>query len=483
MAIDCRQELFQETFLGLKRAGHRICGLSAHDGYPRNGQTRHDIDVVSGDRDQFPRVLAESTTANIVQVLSGIRSDYFILQSECHGARAFIDVHVHDGCQPKAYVHFTGEEILASSQEGEYFELASPEIEFACYLLKRLTKGLEDTHTAKLSDLYAAAPSACNALLGRFFSDPQHVTLVADAAARADWQPVLGRLKSLRGDMLKTARRRQPLAKATYYWDRGSLTVRHLLRPSGLVVAFIGTDGSGKTSVSAEVEEQISAAFLSTTRYFRRSLSSPRRWLKRNTDQSPWTPVDRWAEDRHDHPPVPAYPPASPPFGILGSVLKLLFWWADYTLFAYPFDIYRKTVRSGLVILDRHYPDLLVYPAYYRYGGPIWLAALIGRLMPQPHLYILLDAPVDTIQARKTDLPPAETLRQRTAYLDIAARLPNVHVVDASLPLSEVVHQVGAILLDHLVRRTASRIGVSTTSHLSQPRQVPQKRALQEETS
>lgn len=462
MAPDCRRQLFRDTFMGLARGGHRICALSGYEGFPGEGHTRHDIDVISEEPKRFPSLVAELTTATIVQSLSGIKSDYYILQCESEGSWGFIDVHVHHDCQPRSYRYLTGAEVFTSSRQGEYFELPSPEIEFTCYLLNRLTKGIGESHAARLGELYAAAPSACTGMLGRFFSDPQHVSLIAQCAMSADWQPVVRHQATLRKDMHRTARRQHPLSGARYWWERVALTGRHVLQPSGLVVAFIGTDGAGKTSVSAQVEKEMGPAFLSTTRYFRRSLSSPRRWLKRSTGESAWAPVDHWAKDRHNHPPTPAYPPAAPPMGTLGSVLKLMFWWADYTLLAYPFDIYPKVASSGLVILDRHYQDLLVYPAYYRYAGPLWLARLVGHLMPQPHLYVVLDAPVDTIQARKRDLPHAETLRQRAAYLELAARMPNAHVVDASLPLPEVVHQVGEVILDHVARRTASRIGVPT---------------------
>ena len=39
-------------------------------------------------------------------------------------------------------------------------------------------------------------------------------------------------------------------------------------------------------------------------------------------------------------------------------------------------------VRSTLVVFDRYYHDLLVNPLRYRYGGPMWLARWIGKLIP-----------------------------------------------------------------------------------------------------
>jgi len=143
-------------------------------------------------------------------------------------------------------------------------------------------------------------------------------------------------------------------------------------------------------------------------------------------------------------------------------LLKLGLWWADFTVFGYLLSVYPQIVKSTLVILDRYYQDLLVHPDGYRYGGPLWLARLVGRLVPPPHLFILLDAPPEVIQARKQELPFEETARQREAYLEVVAGLPNAHVVDASQSLDEVVDEAERIILDYMARRTARRLGLET---------------------
>jgi hypothetical protein len=159
---------------------------------------------------------------------------------------------------------------------------------------------------------------------------------------------------------------------------------------------------------------------------------------------------------------VQPHPPGKPPHNLPASLLKLGLWWADFTLFGYLLSVYPRMVKSTLVVLDRYYQDLLVHPDGYRYGGPLWLARLVGRLVPPPHLVILLDAPPEVIQARKQELPFEETAKQREAYLEVVEGLPNAHVVDASQSLDEVVDEAERIILDYMARRTAQRLGLET---------------------
>lgn len=105
----------------------------------------------------------------------------------------------------------------------------------------------------------------------------------------------------------------------------------------------------------------------------------------------------------------------------------------DYTA-GYAVKILPALAQNNLIVFDRYYHDLLVDPRRYRYGGPMWLVRWIGKLIPKPDLWVLLDAPPHVLQARKQEVTPQETARQREAYLDLANKLPNFHVVDASQP-------------------------------------------------
>lgn len=130
-------------------------------------------------------------------------------------------------------------------------------------------------------------------------------------------------------------------------------------------------------------------------------------------------------------------PHDKPPRSALVSVAKIVVWLTE-AWYASFFQEEKKT----LLICDRYYHDLLVDPKRYRYGGPLWTAVLVGKLMPQPSLWILLDAPAEVLQARKQEVPLEETARQRDAYLAFVRTRRHYLIVDASQALEKVIADV-----------------------------------------
>lgn len=127
-------------------------------------------------------------------------------------------------------------------------------------------------------------------------------------------------------------------------------------------------------------------------------------------------------------------PHGLPPRSTLTSLAKIFVWLME-EWYAYLFQE-RKT---KLLLCDRYYHDLLIDPIRYRYGGPMWAARMVGWLMPRPRLWLLLDAPAEVLQARKQEVTPEETARQRQAYLEFVRQQRSYAVIDASQALDKVV--------------------------------------------
>jgi thymidylate kinase len=130
-------------------------------------------------------------------------------------------------------------------------------------------------------------------------------------------------------------------------------------------------------------------------------------------------------------------PHGSPSRGALFSLAKILVWileeWYS-TLF--------QEKRGTLLICDRYFHDLLVDPKRYRFGAPMWVARLVGRVMPQPRLWVLLDAPAEVLQKRKQEVAPEETARQCGEYRRFIGKQRKHFIADASQPLEKVMSDV-----------------------------------------
>jgi thymidylate kinase len=186
-------------------------------------------------------------------------------------------------------------------------------------------------------------------------------------------------------------------------------------------IAFLGCDGSGKSAVIAAITRMVRAEGLEVTHGH---------WRPVALSTAASEPAVGNAEDPH----------GQKPRGAAASIAKLgwlgLNWWLGW------FRFLRGKARAGLVIFDRYHADLLVDPVRYRYGGPMGLAHLASRLMPQPDLVVFLDAPPEVLLSRKQEVPLEALKKSRAAYLELARRESRIQVIDAARPLDAVVGEV-----------------------------------------
>ena len=441
-----RGQLFRDVVAALERTGHKMCVMRGYKSYPE--RIGSDIDAISEDPTQVPRILSEEKVAAVVRTSRYITKYIFVLYRQHDYGPVFLNLDVSADYRYYGRVFFSGEEILSSCRSFKFFKVPSTELEFGAYLIKHLTqRSLDETKCRRLTELYEEDPTGCELQLARFFPGTE-AEFIADSARSGDWEPTRSRIEHLRRKVLNKTGREQwsrlLLHRLGAPWRR----LERILRPAGLMIALLGVDGAGKSTVMAQVASDLSPAFHATKLYHRRPLASLRRWRERPH-------LGKEDEGKHI---IDTH--AQPYRNWAASVAKLGFWWADYVFLGYMVDIFPRLFDSTLMLFDRYYYDLLVYPKRYRYGGPLWLAHFVGRLIPRPHLVILLDAPPEVIQARKQEVSFEETARQREAYLQVVQDMPNGHVVDASKPLSDVITEVEGIALDYMATRTARRLNI-----------------------
>jgi len=309
-----------------------------------------------------------------------------------------------------------------------------PELEFGYYVIKKIGKGqLDERHARYLSRLYRQAPDACFRELCRFL--PEAATRkITRAAASGDWASVQHDLSRMRRLLLGYTWLRYPLRPVRYYLAEVPRVLERLQRPTGLVVAFLGMDGSGKSTVIHKVAATLAPAFRRTRLLHLRPVSGT---------QASTPTVSR------PHAQAPRHP--------LVSTLKLLYWALGYG-WGWIRQVWPLKVASTLVLFDRYYDDLLIDPRRYRFAGPWWLARWLQRVIPRPDLYILLDVPAEVACRRKGELEPKTAQRLREDYREMAARLPRCYVVDAARPLDEVVAAASRVILEFLEARTRRRL-------------------------
>lgn len=85
------------------------------------------------------------------------------------------------------------------------------------------------------------------------------------------------------------------------------------------------------------------------------------------------------------------------------------------------------------------------------------LARWVAGWVPEPDLWILLDAPAEVLQSRKRELSEEEAERLRGGYARLLSATPNAAVIDASRDFHEVAVSVEAAILRWLGGRLEYR--------------------------
>jgi thymidylate kinase len=405
-----------------------------------------DLDVVVARESlpQIPRLVIQFCAAEGVQLVQVLQheqnANYFVCSSidggshVRHFAADFCGDFFHLGKRL-----LTAEALLANrtrresnGAEGRFF-VPAPAKAFAYYLTKRIDKGeLGEREGEYLSGQWERDSDGASVELRQFWG-PDDIGLLTRAASERRWEEVRARLPELRRAMID--RVRPTLRERGAEWRR---RLRRVLHPTGYLVAVLGPDGVGKSTMLDQVERELAPAFRRTARYHLR----PGFGRSKGTDS------------------VCTDPHAPSSYGIVRSTAKLVLWWADYTI-GYARAVLPRLVGSSFVLFDRYYYDLTVDPRRYRYGGPLSLAQAVGRLLPRPDLIVVLDAPAATVRARREELPLDEIVRQRQAYRRLVEAAPNACMIDASRPADEVATAVARTIIDRLAARTASRLGLA----------------------
>jgi thymidylate kinase len=192
----------------------------------------------------------------------------------------------------------------------------------------------------------------------------------------------------------------------------------------GVWIAIFGPDGVGKSAVIDRLQQHPNNEFSGMLRFHFRP-----HFRLRSSGGAPVT-----------------HPHGQRARGCVISICKLVYWLAD-CWFGYVFAVAPMRRRGRLVVFDRYFPDILVDPVRYRLPrGLAKVAAAFARVVPQPDLCILLDAPADIVQRRKQEISLSESQRQRRVYLELFATLNPTLVVSASVAVETVADDVSTVV-------------------------------------
>lgn len=140
-------------------------------------------------------------------------------------------------------------------------------------------------------------------------------------------------------------------------------------------------------------------------------------------------------------------PHRAKPANVLSSFVRMTYYWLDYVI-GMPLVLRKSAQFDHITIFDRYIYDFLVDPERTRIKLPYWLRRIFTRLVKQPSIVFVLQAPADVIYNRKQELTKGEINCQLEGFQKLSSLGDSVHFLDATKKPDEMAKDAIKIILD-----------------------------------
>lgn len=176
--------------------------------------------------------------------------------------------------------------------------------------------------------------------------------------------------------------------------------LKRLFLQPGYTIAVLGTDGSGKSYIIKSLTPIINEAFHNGIYY---------EHMRPNYLPSLAVISGKKKLDTND---VCTNPHASKPSGFIGSIVRLSYYWIDYTFGYFRKVFIDKAIKTHVWIFDRYFYDYYLDQRRARINLPNWIIKLYGLFVPSPDLTLCLGGDPEKIYTRKPETSLEEVKRQ-----------------------------------------------------------------------
>lgn len=167
----------------------------------------------------------------------------------------------------------------------------------------------------------------------------------------------------------------------------------------GYTIAFLGTDGSGKSTIIELITPILNEAFHNSVFY---------EHMRPNKFPS----LAKLMGKKEDFSSTVNNPHSQKESGFLGSLFRFSYYYLDYSI-GYLVKIFPKKIfKSYLWIFDRYYYDYLLDQKRARIKLPKFIINLGAFFIPKPDIIICLGTDAEKIYERKPEIPFKEVKRQ-----------------------------------------------------------------------
>lgn len=329
-------------------------------------------------------------------------------------SRDLLNLDIYGELSRKKILFFNEESVFSNIESYNEIPILTAHQEFICYLFKKIDKkDLNKTNFLHLRNLFFQKQNECETILKENFSKTNQ--LIIQAFNENEIHLITSNYKLFFNDIILNKK-----FNLLNFFKNKIRTIKRILKPTGASIAFLGPDGSGKsTIIQTLIEQQLPY---------------------RRTDYFHLKPKH---SKKFEGSVVVINPHEKKPYSTIKSFIKLMFFIFQYN-FEWIKNILTLKTRSSLIIFDRYFDDILADPKRYRYGASKAIVKFAKIFIPKPDLYFILTTDPKVIFERKKEVSFTELESQVIAYKKLAdgEKYFNIDVNRSPTKITEEVMEV-----------------------------------------
>jgi len=426
-------------FSSLNKLNINYCVLRNYSKLPESlGGSDLDILISSKDVDDFYRLLDEvlkQTNANMIIKYGKLTPRICIAGNDSNKSFG-LQLDVHEGILPyRTATMFPVNFLLSRIKQHKSINVANDDdAELIAFLKEILNNGTcKQKYFIEAKNSWNKNKSLYSDILSKiyninFINKLNHTLEQNFNQTEIESLANLGRRILTKGIRIKIANLRSNLTR--YY---------RFYKPPGFVIAILGTDGAGKTTIIDRITPPLNEAVHNALYY---------EHMRPNLIPN----IAQLFQKKKRSGPI-TDPHSARQSGKVGSLLRLFYYSFDYIV-GYWLKVYPVTVKkSSIWIFDRYYYDYLIDQKRARINLPSWIINNIKLFIPKPDLIICLGADPEVIYSRKPELPINEITTQVIKLKEFCDNEKRAMWIDTGKTLDDSVNETMDIIIKTMVLR------------------------------
>lgn len=299
------------------------------------------------------------------------------------------------------------------------------------FLKRSLKKKWGRNRFSDYKNIYSNNKKECDAFLSKYLSKSLQKKFI-NSIEKDDLTSLNDLMEKAHKSILIKTLIANPIQYFYYLLNDFFRIIKRIFNPTGLSIAVVGTDGSGKSTVINRVIQELAPSFRRTIIYH-------------------WKP--KIFNGIYSKNIVVTEPHKEAPRSVIISSLKLIVYTLQYGI-GYFLQIYPKKIKSTFIIFDRYYYDMIVDQRRFRMKLPKKIIQFFSNFIPKPDLVFYLKTDPSIALKRKNELDLRELERQNNEFASLITLLSNrFYIVNNDGDVSYAVNEISTIVFNHLAKR------------------------------